>query len=354
MGDLPAPLTSTIGNDELPFSGVFDGDSRIIRNFACTHPGGDIVGLFAQIRGNDALIYNIILADPSVEAETTEYVGVGALVGRLRSGTVTSCRIDGARVRGYSSVGALVDGNQAELSCREARGTVSGTYSVGGLAGNCALASIMWCSSGGSVEGYDYVGGSVGSSEGGIISNSYATSSVLETARVGGFLGQNVWSCDCRAGDHPSELTCCYAVPLVTGESQTGGFVGADDNCLVSGCFRNIETSGQSHSETGTPSTTTAMQTQETFLHANWDFTPRADGLDFWVIREGHGYPLPAWQSVEGDFDGDGLVDLDDFGTLASSWRTQGEPLCSGGCDLTGDAYTNARDLHTLFCHWLH
>lgn len=382
MGELAAPLTSTIGNEELPFSGVFDGDGRTIRNFTCTRPGGDTAGLFGQVRGNDALICNLVLADPNVEAETTEYVGVGALVGRLRRGTVTSCRIEGARVRGYSSVGVVVGWNQGEISSCEASGTVSGIYSVGGLvgttfwglaihhcqtdvtvqginrvgglAGNCALASIVWCSSAGDVEGYDYVGGFVGSSEGGIISNSYATGSVVGTARVGGFVGENAWSCNCSAGAYPSELTCCYAVGSVAGESHTGGFVGADDNGLVLSCFWNVETSGQECSEAGTPSTTAAMQAQETFLQANWDFTPKPDGLDFWVIREGQGYPLPAWQILEGGLDGNGLVSRADSAMLASSWAVRGAPVTKIGCDRTGGAGIDARDLRELFHHRLH
>ncbi len=381
MSDLPAPLTSTIGNEELPFSGVFDGDGRIIRNLVCTNPGGDTAGLFGQVRGSDTRIQNVVMVDPNVEAEGAQYVGIAALVGRLRSGRVTCCRIEDACVRGYSSVGALVGWNQGEVSHCEATGTVSGIYSVGGLVGttfwgldihhcraevtvtgvnrvgglvgNCALASIAWCSSSGNVEGCDYVGGFAGSSEGGILGNCYAIGSVSGTARVGGLLGQNSWSCDCSAGAYPSELSCCYAVGLVTGESQTGGLVGADDNCLVFGCFWNVETCGQEHSETGTPSTTIEMQTQETFLNANWDFTPKADSLDFWVIQEGRGYPLPAWQIVEGDFNRDGVVNLDDFGTLAPLWHATAGAFWEGRIDLTGDAGIDARDLGALFRRWL-
>ena len=128
MSDLPTPLTSTIGNEELPFSGVFDGDGRIIRNLVCTNPGGDTAGLFGQVRGSDTRIQNVVMVDPNVEAEGAQYVGIAALVGRLRSGRVTCCRIEDACVRGYSSVGALVGWNQGEVSHCEATGTVSGIY----------------------------------------------------------------------------------------------------------------------------------------------------------------------------------------------------------------------------------
>lgn len=381
MTDLRSPVTCTIGNDELPFTGVFDGGGRTIRNFTCIDPGGDTAGLFGQVRADEALVCDVVLVDPNVEATAANYMSTGALVGRLRSGTVTRCRVEGGHVRGYSSVGVLVGWNQGEISWCEVTGTVSGKYSVGGLAGttfwgqdihhcqadvtvvgvnrvggltgNCALAAIAWCSSSGTVEGYDYVGGFAGSSEGGLLSNSYSTACVTGTARVGGFLGQNSWSCDCSAGAYPAELTFCYAIGRVGGTSQTGGLVGSDDSCIVFSSFWDIETSGLTHSDSGTPSTTAELHMQQTYLDANWDFTPKTDSNDYWIIREGQGYPIPAWQIVEGDFNGDTIVDLKDFGVLAQSWQAKSEEFHHGGANLAGDACIDARDLRVLCRHWL-
>ncbi len=381
MADLRSPVSWTIGNDELPFTGIFDGGGRTIRNFTCISPPGDTAGLFGQVRAGDALICDVVLIDPNVEAMASNYMSGGALVGRLRSGVVTRCRVEGARVRGYSSVGGLVGWNAGEISYCDVTGAISGTYSVGGLAGttfwgqdihhcqtdvtvaglnrvgglvgNCALAAIAWCSSSGLVEGYDYVGGFAGSIGGGLLSNSYSTASVAGTARVGGFLGQNAWSCDCSAGAYPSELTFCYAVGPVSGTSLTGGFVGADDRCIVLGSFWDVEASGQTHSDSGTPATTAELQTKQTFLDANWDFTPKTDSDDYWVIREGLGYPIGAWQIVEGDFNGDAIVNLKDLAVLAQSWQTKSKDFRDGGTNLAGDVGIDPRDLCALCRRWL-
>ncbi len=384
MADLPSPVSCTIGNDELPFTGVFDGGGRAIRNFTCISPPGDSAGLFGQVRAADALICDVILVDPNVEATAANYMSTGALVGRLRSGTVTRCRVERAQVRGYSSVGILVGWNQGEISYSQVTGTVSGKYSVGGLtgttfwgqdihhcqadvtvvginrvgglAGNCSLAAIAWCSSKGIVEGYDYVGGFAGSSEGGLLSNSYSTASVSGTARVGGFLGQNSWSCDCSAGAYPAELTFCYATGQVTGQTQAGGLVGSDDNCIVFGSFWDVEASGLTYSDIGTGATTAELQTQRTFLEANWDFTPKAGSNDYWVIQEGQSYPIPAWQSIEipeGDLNSDTVVDLKDFSILAQSWQAKSDDFANGGVNLAADACVDARDLRVICRHWL-
>ncbi len=381
MRDVPSPLMRTIGNDEIAFSGVFDGNGRVIRNFTCANPDGDTAGLFGQVRSDQALICDVVLVDPNVRAEAAEYVGVAALVGRLRSGLVTGCRIEGATVRGYSSVGAVVGWNQGEISHCAATGTVSGRYSVGGLvgttfwgrdihhcrtdvtvtgfnrigglAGNCALASIAWCSSAGAVEGSDYIGGFLGSSEGGIITNCYSTAAATGATRIGGFVGQNSWSCDCSAGAYPSELTCCYATGRVEGQAQAGGFTGVDENCIVIASFWNSETSGQTHSASGAPLTAADFQRPEIFLNANWAFESESESLDFWVLLEGWEAPMPAWQLVEGDLDGDGFVGLKDFALLARSWQAKSDSCWRGGTDLTGDGCLDACDLARLCTRWL-
>ncbi len=132
-----------------------------------------------------------------------------------------------------------------------------------------------------------------------------------------------------------------------------GGFTGIDEDCIVVASFWNTETSDQTHSASGTPLGTADFQRLEAFLDGGWGFAAKADSLDFWVLPEGWDRPVPAWQLVDGDLDGNERVDLQDFALLARSWRSQCDSCWQGGADLTGDRYLDACDLGQFCAHWL-
>lgn len=378
MNDLPGAETCPIGNGDLPFSGVFDGGGKAIANFTCTCGGANSLGLFGQVRGYEAEIRNVVLTDPNVDSETSEYVG--ALVGRLSSGAVLDCRVVDARVTGHMGVGGLVGWTRGGIVGCEVTGVVRGAFSVGGLTGvtfwgedirncrtyvivtgtnrvgglvgSCTLASIHWCSASGSVEGAANVGGLLGCSEGGVVTNCYATASVTGGSYVGGLVGRNALSCDCSAGALPGEIIHCYATGLVTGADQTGGLVGDDDDCLVQDAFWDIETSGLKRSDGGMGLTTAELESQHTFVSGHWDFVPQSASGDYWVMRGSGRYPRPAWEIVVGDYDNDGAVNLRDFAALALHWRMRDADFWMGGTDLTGDERIDALDLQALCRPW--
>lgn len=367
-----------IGNGDLPFSGVFDGGGKTIANFTCTCSGANGLGLFGQVRGFEARIRNVVLTDPNVDSETSEYVG--ALVGRLSTGMVVNCHVVGARVTGYMGVGGLVGWTRGGIVGCEVTGVVRGAYSVGGLTGvtfwgddirscrahvtvtganrvgglvgNCTLASIHWCAASGSVEGAGNVGGLLGCSEGGVVTNCYAAASVKGDSYIGGLVGRNALSCDCSAGALPGEIIHCYATGVVRGADYTGGLVGDNDEGLVQDAFWDIETSGLKHSDGGTGLTTAELQSQHTFVGGHWDFLPQSESGDYWVMRGKANYPRPAWEIVVGDYDNDGAVDLRDFALLASHWRMRDSDFWVDGTDLTGDEYIGALDLQALGRRW--
>jgi len=379
MNDLPDDVPCMIGTEDFPFGGVFDGDGRIIANFTCTYQGANGIGLFGQVRNYHAEIRNVVLVDPNVSAPAVEYVG--ALVGRVRNGSVRNCRVVRARVAGHMGVGGLIGWNQGAIADCSATGIVTGALSVGGLvgvtfwgdavtnchtdaivtgtkrvggfAGNCSLAEIHFCSAGGPAEGQEDIGGFVGCSEGGIVTNSYATGSAAGSMCIGGFVGRNNLSCDCSHGALPSEVIQCYATGCVRGDSFIGGLVGLNDDSIVQRSFWDIETSGLTDSDGGTGLPTTQLQQAQTFEDAHWDFAFRETSKHFWIIRTASSYPQLAWQIVPGDFDDDGNVDWKDFCDLACHWSTPSTSFWTGGFDLSGDTFVGCSDLDTLSRHWL-
>jgi hypothetical protein len=98
-------------------------------------------------------------------------------------------------------------------------------------------------------------------------------------------------------------VTNCYSSGLVSGTWDVGGLVGRNRDYwghagIVTGCFWDIQASGQDTSAGGTGKTTVEMQTARTFLDAGWDFVGEtANGTeDIWWILEGKDYPRLWWE----------------------------------------------------------
>ena len=62
-----------------PFTGVFDGNDHAISNFTYGSNGTNGIGLFGHVAGENAIIKDLGLIDPDVDAGTRYYVG--SLVG---------------------------------------------------------------------------------------------------------------------------------------------------------------------------------------------------------------------------------------------------------------------------------
>jgi len=318
-----------------PFTGGFDGNGHSISRL--TIRGGDYVGLFGQLGGARlATISNLELAEVNVVG--SNHVGglvgsVGGLVGS-GGGTVTQCYSTGVvRGNGYyvggligfnsngcqmtrcasrgliggtGSVGGLVGCNSGTISQCYGEGGVSGDRQVGGLAGwNHSQARVSQCYSTGTVRGTDVVGGLVGRNQGDIRMGSkiskgrvfecYSAATVVADCNVGGLLGENY-----------GDLIHSYSAGAVSGVSNVGGLVGLEGapewqrfpGGTTSGCFWDVQSSGQATSAGGTAKTTAEMQTAKTFLDAGWDFVGETKNgtEDIWWINEGKDYPRLWWE----------------------------------------------------------
>lgn len=358
MAEVPRDTICMIGDASIPFRGTFDGAGKRILHFTCICPDRDRVGLFGHIRAIDGGVRDLRLVDPNVEGVTG--ISVGGMVGHLGTGRVTGCHVEGGRVSGNMAVGGLVGWSYATLVGSTAQAKVRGHYSVGGLvglcgwdaeirdcaadanvvgtsrvgglAGACTLAVIQWSSANGfaagsldtaglvgrnegatiqncysmtSVNGGSMVGGLIGCNEGATIQNCYSTTSVNGDSLVGGLVGGNEASCDCSVGRFPGVIYNCYSTGRVIGDANTGGLVGFNKpDCTIDGCFWDTQTSGVTHSAGGTGLPTDRLHTASTFTQAGWDFSPRLDSGDYWVLLpEWHEpqYPAFAWQILQAD-----------------------------------------------------
>ncbi len=342
------------------FRGVFDGNGKKISNFTYISTDANWVALFGHVQGENALIKDLGLIDPNVDAGTSGMVYggqyFGPLVGRLSEGTITGCYVEGGSVSGKGNVGGLVGLNWGgTITNCYATGSVTGTgWRVGGLVGALNMeGTITNCYATGRVLGVEKVGGLVGSNGSGTISNCYSSGDVSGYSTVGGLVGE-IWD---------STIANCYSSGDVSGDGIVGGLVGSHDPWgmgwgEITFSFWDTQTSGQATSDGGTGKTTAEMQTESTFTDAGWDFIGESvNGTeDIWSICEGPNYPRFVWQIPAGDFLCPDGITIDDFAFFTDHWRDDNCDISNDYCqgtDLDFSGTVDANDLEIFFENWL-
>ena len=142
----------------------------------------------------------------------------------LSHGTVTNLGLTNVYVYSYRGSGGLAgkSSDGSIISNSYATGAVGGDNEFGGLVGFNEFGSIVSNSySACTVSGAAYFGGLVGQNVGGIISNSYSTGAVSGFINVGGLVGNNI------AG---GIISNSYSTGTVSGTINVGGLVGINDN----------------------------------------------------------------------------------------------------------------------------
>ena len=310
-----------IGNLSHPFTGVFDGNNHTISNFSYESNVKDFVGMFGYAYALSAEIKNVTLAEPHVVGNGGEFIG--ALVGFLREGAMTSCAAQGGTVTGKWYVGGLA-GYEREgvISCCESSTTVSADDIAGGIVGEHWYGTLTYCYSSGNVSAggvaheASAVGGLVGYNLG-TISNCYASGDVSGIDRPAGGLAGVV-------SGGASVILNCYASGHVSSTSEhTGALVGDDDEGSYTKSFWDSDinpdlTGIWNKSDPNVIGKTTAqMKTESTFTDAGWDF------VEVWNIGENQTYPFLRVHPA-GDLNHSGLVDWRDFAILAGHWLEGG------------------------------
>ncbi len=217
-----AEAVRPIGDATVPFSGVFDGGGHTISALHYEGPSVDYVGLFGRVEGPRALVRDLRVTNAVIAGSNY----VGGLVGWLAGGaTVMGCSTSGSVAAANEYAGGLVGvGGQ--------RWSESGS----------TLAVITTSSSSATVHaGGSFAGGLAGSlGEFSYCMNSYATGPVLGGRDfVGGLIG---------GGGHV--VVHSYALGAVSGVNSVGGLTGSLGGTVI-GSFAMGAVSGSEAVHTG-------------------------------------------------------------------------------------------------------
>lgn len=259
------------------FIGSFDGKGYTISDITINRPATHFIGLFAQIE-------NAALRDFNLDGGVI--IGrnfTGAIAGRVWDSTIENCHSTIDITGGSHDIGGLF-GNIAfsitassihNCSCtgNVTAQTIASNYNLGGFVGYCYGITISTSCATGNIYSADRLGliggaaggggGFVGGSSSSRLNDCYAKGSISaagETRRSGGFCGNS-----------DSSINNCYSIGAVSGTTDIGGFLGRDSGGSFTGCFWDINTSGQATSAGGTGKTTAQMKTKSTFTNAGWD-----------------------------------------------------------------------------------
>ena len=264
-----------IGDNNIGFTGTFDGRNHTIMGLYINRPSTDYVGLFGWVDSN-GVVSNVGLDEYTVYGGRAS----GGLVGVIIEGTVSNSYAIGTVTSDDDAIGGLVGWNENGMIVTSfAKGSVTGHDYVGGLSGwNRGV--IHYCYADAEVFGTgSYVGGLAGENRLDEIRDSYALGNATGNNRVAGLVGRNA-----------ATITNTYSTGIPSG-GTVGGLVQLDDGSVFTS-FWDVDTSGTLVSDGGTGLGTEDMQTESTFTDAGWDFE------DVWWIIEGETYPLLWWQTI--------------------------------------------------------
>jgi hypothetical protein len=336
-----------IGFSDVPFTGVFDGNDRVISGLRYDLPDEDYVGLFRHVGrpGVDANASNGVIRHLHLkQVEMGGHDWVAGLAG-LNRGLIESCSISGS-LASQRNTGGLVAENfgvithcRANVSVLRSQTSATGLGDVGGLVA-WNEGSIRNCFTSGRVDGASGAqdtGGLIGSSYGGMIENSWASTDVNGFRDAGGLAGSvsgTEITCCCSwgrvtssepggcagglvgamygllrssyatgsvsgngyvgalVGQNGGTIASCYATGKVAGSGTLGGLVADDFLGTAYLSYWDRQATGVDASEGGTPQSTEQMMRAATFVEAGWDFA------DTWMICEGKDYPRLRWEQV--------------------------------------------------------
>jgi hypothetical protein len=271
-----------IGTNVTPFTGVFHGSGHVISKLTINRPATDNVGLFGY--ANDCSIDSLGLVDNAIAGQNS----VGGITGYIeQNGAISHCRNTGS-VSGTGTVGGIA-GNMffAAVSHCHNTGSIFGPTLVGGIAGINHYSDINRCFNTGAINasvgmaggiaGYSYAPGTIG--------NCYNTGRVVASNTVGGVVGHN---------GAFSTISKCYNSGGLSGTVLVGGVAGYQEfNGTIADSYWDTQVSGQSiacgdNSEGGTITAVVGLATdamKDPASLTNLDFAGN------WAMRTDSTYP---------------------------------------------------------------
>jgi hypothetical protein len=381
---LASIVFNPFGDFSIPFTGVFDGQGNTLRNAVIDMPGSYSVGLFGYLASPgliqnlgmvDISVTGVLYVgglcgvNGNGEREGGTITGcfvtgtvsgisvLGGLCGRNFSGTINGCSVTGTVNGGDDSgiLGGLCGFNTGKIGNCYAAGAIQsgeGSYDVGGLCGyNYGQIYDCYATSGIMSGKWSYDIGGVCGFNSGTIGNCYAAGTIQSgegSFEIGGLCGYNY-----------GQIHDCYATGRMMGGEGSydlGGFCGYNDiDGVIRDCFWDIEASGQTTSAGGEGKTTAQMKTLSTFTVAGWDFVGEAVNgtADVWrMCADGVDYPRLSWEYAgSGDFACPNGVGMEDLLYLAERWIVS-TPETIGAADGNGDGKVNLEDFGMMGENW--
>jgi len=227
---------AAIGDIGTQFTGTFDGLGHTISDLTINRPTTDFVGLFGY-SNSGATVRNVGMVDANITGQDR----VAGLMAQNNGGSISNSYSSGT-VSGRDEVGGLVGlaAFDAPVTRSHSSATVSGAQNAGGLIGQVVVNSGAITDSyatGTVTASLQNAGGLVGMIEGGaIITRSYASGSVSGPSYIGGLVGHSQYG----------DISESFASGTVSAASYGGGLVGLHEYGAISGSHAtgNITVSG--------------------------------------------------------------------------------------------------------------
>lgn len=245
------------------FTGEYNGNELYISN--CTQSGNGIYsGLFGLCQG--AKFYNCIFNNFDIRGTNANNY-LGAIAALIVGGYAENCKCLGGyfySTTGRNGLGSLFGvtigtiNNCSSINTIVECGPIGSFHYIGGFIGVIGGSLVEKCWVIGSVTNTDLTivngtGGFVGylgtTSDSDII-DCWANVTVNGAADVGGFIGWN---------RSINRFTNCMSLGTVQGTKRVGGFCGTNAG-VITNCYYDSETSGQSDTGKGLPRTTAQMK----------------------------------------------------------------------------------------------
>ena len=262
---------TAIGNYNNKFRGTFDGGNNTITNLLINRPQDDYQGLFGYVY-EGGTVKNVNLNG----CDITGMLYVGGIVGRLYSGTITNCHVNGAikaTVNGAQNHGGIVGYSISSPTITDC--TVTGTISTqyngdafGGIVGYLGDVKISNCENAASISGPgNYHGGLIGFLYSG--STSEKANNCLNMGTVEGT--ENVGAISGNYYDSSNFKNCFYTSPCVT--QVCGNYASDMAGKAERAYFLNAGDHVSDITVSETASFTSAINGKKFYKKGNWTVT---------------------------------------------------------------------------------
>ena len=254
MGGQANGSWTPIGTDSTKFRGTYDGSNFTISNLYINTTVVDC-GLFGNFNGT---IKNLTVKNANVTCG-----GSGAILAGYAVGTIENVKVEGGRLSGIQTIGAIAGycfeeltirncSNSAEVICPAGGYNSTNAWYIGGIAG-MITGRIEKCMNTGKVSGVHAIGGILGQSGNTIVKECVnkgaveAVSENLNGEQAGGIVGYLGW------GD-TATVDSCYNTGIINSLGEAGGIVaeanGNNGTAIINNSY-NIGEIKQSSGYTG-------------------------------------------------------------------------------------------------------